>query len=652
MKNVIRAFLLLPLVVVLVLLTGPVAAQVRVDRPRVLVLPVENLTERTENDVVARTVTDTMTLTLRLLGTYDLVTPGVRSSADAIGRSSDQLDRLAAETGADNLIFGSLETHPQGGLLFVVSVYDRAEQRVTVDARSRAQTIFDIFDASDDLVTDAISGFSGERIGFGSLRVQAEGEGDFRLYLDGSLVGENVTALDRLLIGARALEIRQVRRDLEVVIHREQLEVAEGQTYTVAFAFPVVTAEEEREEENLRRLITQRLNAGVDPAGTEELLEELEEFYTRLEAGYPGALEEMPFYRDRLELSREMQRLTGLDLRSLAADVDGVAALREHREPWDELYLRYRAGEREWLDEELESDRPIGTDPIEPYRYSPRQRRDAVEADVNRNLTVLAALITLERAAVLQREEAEFVTGYNNLLNGVQARLNVPVRASMTWPQETIRARGSMRTYQRALDRRTPVWHWVVGGIGAGALGYAAYVNYSGVMPDKRDEIDDLVPRYESSTDFDEIVSLRRQINDAESDLYALETTRNIAAGVGATLVATAVIGRVVSLTRPARVWRRYRNDPFLDRWTAAGLDYRDREPVDAGSPRLLVLGAQESFAVAGITGALTAPQMLDAGTTGDAWRIDHFTARANQQRAYEIPFREGLQIVYLGVAQ
>lgn len=413
-----------------------------------------------------------------------------------------------------------------------------------------------------------------------------------------------------------------------------------------------MTEEEELEEENLRRLIVQRLNAGIDPVGTEELLEELEEFYIRMEAGFPGALEEMPFYRDRLTLSREMQGLQRLELRALAMDVEGVATLRAHREPWDQMYLQYRETERVWLDEQLESESPAGTEPVEPYRYTPRQRRDAIEADVTRNLTVLAALITLERAAVEQRGEAEFVTGYNNLLNSVQARLDVPVRASMTWPQETTRSRQSMRSYQRALDRRTPVWHWVVGGLGAGALGYAGYIHYSDITGSKRDRMDDLIVRYESSTDIEEISTLRSRIRSTERDIKSLENTRNIAAGAGATLLTTALLGRMVSLSRPYLVWRRYRSDPFLDRWTAAGLDYQRRAPADRGPPRLLVLGVQESFAVAGITGALTTPQMLDAGFTGDAWRIDHFTARATQQRAYEIPLREGLQIVYLGVTR
>lgn len=633
--------------VVFLFVTGTMAAQVAVDRPRVLVLPVENRTGRAQNDVVARTVTDTMTLTLRLLGGYELLPVGTTTSGDAIGRPTGELGRLATETGADNLIFGAVDIDAQGVLTFSVNVYDHATDQITVEASSRAESLFDVFDASDELITDAVSGFSGVRIGFGSLRVQAEGEGDFRLYLDGSYVGANVTNVDRVLIGTRELEIRQVRGEREAVIHRQTVEIAENQARTVAFTFPVVTEEERLREEALREALAWRLDSGVDPQGTAELIDELEEIYTELAGGFVGGLEEIPFYRDRLELARSMQSLALLDLEPLAGEASGQVAdvVASYRDPWNDTFEQYRDENVRLSDEGVDT---TSRAELEPHQFTANERRQLVEADVKRNLTTFASLASLERAGVVDEEEADLVRGYTTLIRRVTAPQGAPYRAYDRWLEENRYADQSMTRYRRADRRRRPFWHWVVGGAGVGALGYAGYVQFSGALADREDKVDSLIPKYEESTDYDEIVALRSEIRDAERDVAALETTRNIAMGVGATMVGTAVIARVFSLTRPARVWRRYRDDAYLNRWTAAGLDYRDRSLEPGGPPALLVLGRTQNFNVTGVSGTLTTPQMLPAGTA--AWELEHLNPRRGEQRDYVIPAREGVQILYLGV--
>ncbi len=634
------------LLVVLLSKTGMLAAQVEVDRPRVLVLPIENRTELAQNDAVARTVTDTMTLTLRLLDAYELLPPGTYTSDDAIGLSPAELGDLATALTADNVIFGAVDIDDQGVLTFSVSVYDHATGEITVRANSRAESIFDIFDASDDLITDAVSGFSGVRIGFGSLQLEAEGEGDFLLYLDGSLVGKNITAVDRVLIGSRALEIRQERADREAVIHRQTLEIEEDQAHIVAFAFPVVTEEEQRREEELRAAIAWRLDSGVDPQGTGELIDELEELYTELEAGFVGGLREISFYRDRLALARAMQGLALVDLEALAGEeADRVSdVVAEYRAPWDITYRQYLIAA-----DDLPDDPAEGAD-LEPHQFTAEERFRLVESDVRRNLTTFGTLASLERAGIVDEAEADLVDGYTAVTHRVrqpQAALPAPYD---DWRVENRYINQAMIRYRRADERRRPFWHWIAGGVGVGALGYAGYVQFAGLIENREEKVEELIPQYESSTDFDEIVALRSEIQDAENQMAALELTRDIAIGAGATLLSTAVIARIVSLTRPARAWRRYRDDAYLDRWTAAGLDYRERSLDPGGPPQLLVLGREESFTVTGVHGALTTPQMLPGGT--DAWELEHLSAAPGDRRAYEIPARSGVQILYLGVQQ
>jgi TolB-like protein len=636
--------------VLLSFVTGSLVAQVAVDRPRVLVLPVENRTGRTQNDAVARTVTETMTLTLRLLGSYELMSVGRYTSDDALGRPPEELGRLASDTGADNLVFGAVTIDAQGVLTFSVSVYDHARGRITVQAESRAQTLFDVFDASDELIADAVSGFSGVRIGFGSLRVQPEGEGEYRLYLDGTEIGANVGSVDRVLIGTRELEIRQVRGERESVIHRQTVDIEENQSHTVTFSFPVVTEEERLREEELRGAIAWRLESGVDPDGTADLIAELEELYTELAAGYDGGLEEIAFYRDRLDLARGMQSLALLELEPLAGAefAQATEVLDRYRTPWNEVFERYRAEEGRLAGEGV--DTGDHTD-LAPHQFTARERRQLVEEDARRNLTTLASLASLERAALVDEEDAERVQGYTALIRRITAPQGAPYGAYDRWLEENRYADQSMARYRRVDRRRRPLWHWLVGGAGVGALGYAGYVQYSGTLEDRKDKVDSLIPRYEESTDFDEIVTLRSEIRDAERDVAALETTRNIAAGVGVTMVGTAVVARMISLTRPARVWRRYRDDAYLDRWTAAGLDYRERPREPGGAPALLVLGRGQTFNVSGMRGVLTTPQMLPAGT--GAWELEHLNSRVlGARRSYEIPAREGVQILYLGVQQ
>lgn len=618
-------------------------------RVRVLVLPFESRTGRAQDETIARTITDTVTLTLQLLGRYELSDPGNLTSADAVDLTETDLDELAGEQRVDTLIYGTVLLDEAGALLFSLTVYDRAEERITVRAQSRAPSIFDVFDAADDLVRDAVSGFSGVRIAFGSLRVTTTDEGEYLLYLDNSLAGENVSTLDRVLAGERLIEIRQRRGDLELLIHRESVLVEEGTTRTVTFSFPVVTEEERRREEELRDLLRRELAHAADPEPLEAVIAELEELYLRLESAYPEGPEQISFYRDRLWLAREMQELVKADLRSLAAvrSMENLRAFDDLREPWLELVARYREAEREAAE--------AADAEALPHIIPPARRWELVRDDTRRNLTVLAALVTLERAAVVDEGEAAYVDGHNQQILSIQSLLASSTRPYTLWTDERVRAQAEMRRYARADRRRRPAWHWIAGGIGAGALGYAGYVQFSGILDDLDDDITTLIDRYEASTDFDEILDTREDLDDKTDERAWYQRTRTIAAGAGLALVGTAVVARMVSRSRPARIWSQYRDHPFPERWTAAGLSYRGRALDGSDPPSLLVIGEDETFRLNGRT--LTTPQMIpaDVAANGEspAWQIEHITAPAGVQREYRLtPGETGIRVLYLGAAR
>lgn len=612
-----------------------VSAQVSVDRPRVLVVPFANLTGQTQNDVVADTSTDTIELTLRLLDQYQVFADTRHSSDSLMGAPVSELRRIAAEENVDNVIFGSVSSPEGGGFLFQLSVYDRARDDISLRSESRSASLFGVFDASDELVAEAVSGFSGVRIGFGSLRVSGDGTGAFLLYVDGSLVGENTAAVDRLLIGERSIEIRQIRGDRETPIHREIVTIRENETSTVAFTFPEITEDELAGEARLRSRLMDALAVGTDLEEIDRSIAELSALYTRLPDALTGSQDDLVFYRDRRDLAEAMQQIPEIDIEALAT-LSGNAqqsAGRELLEPWVQVLDRYI--------EAAETGAGFATS----YDYATQER--AIQADIGRNLDVLNALVTMERALVVEEEDYQLIEGYTSLRRAILP-FDRPGLRSYTWSAEASRAGGAYREYQRADQRRRPFWHWIAGTIGVGGLGYAAYGEFIADTSELEQEIEDNIVLYEASSDLDEINSLRSQIDSDIDRLNRLETVPMYAAAGGGVFLSTAVIGRAVSRTRPGRVWRRYRDDPFLERWTAAGLDYRAAREDPEGS-YVVVLGPDETFRISGNEEVLVTPYVFESAP-GEPWTIDHVSARPDELERYRFSAKKGMTVVTLGV--
>lgn len=615
--------------VVAVLLAPNLEAQVEVDRPRVLVLPFVNQTDREQNSVVAGTTSDTIALTLRLLEGYELVESQELTSASLLELGPDALAEIAAGEEVDNIIYGSVSASPQGGFRFLLQVYDRAENAVTLETITEAPSLFDVFEASDRLVAEAVSGFSGIRIGFGSIQLQSDGEGEFTVYIDDTAAGSNVSSVDQVLIGERTVEIRQLRGEREVTIFREVLEIEEGSRNVLTFSFPEVTEEELLQEATLRQELMREAVSGANPQGMEQRIGELAALYERLPGALPGTTRDLRFYEDRLYLAREMQAIGQVDLRSLAVlpREEQEQQIEELLAPWFEVHASQ---------ETYETD-------LYPLEY----RLERIEQDIERNQGVLQGLISIERSAVTEREEHELANGYNRLWAVVAAEtFQAPLYLRQA--RERIISVNYLGEYDRALERRTPFWHWIAGTIGLGGIGYAAYVQFYGDLPALQDRIEENIVRYEASTDFNEIRSLRSEITDDEQRYNTIQTFAFIGAGGGAALLSTAIIGRVVSLTRPRRVWRRYQREPLITRSTASGLDYLDRPAPGEGRAGVIVLGSSEAFRATGVSGILRTPQYIEV-EPGEPFELTHESADRDQRESYTLIPTEGVTILPLG---
>ncbi|HKK48177.1 MAG TPA: hypothetical protein VJ932_03730, partial [Alkalispirochaeta sp.] len=126
----------------LALVSLSTAAQVTVERPRVLVVPLANLTGQQQNDVVADASTDRILLTLRLLDQYEVIPATEVLSENLIGADPTELDRISADEGVDNIMFGTVTTTDGGGFRFQLSVYDRAVSGISLEAESVSARLF------------------------------------------------------------------------------------------------------------------------------------------------------------------------------------------------------------------------------------------------------------------------------------------------------------------------------------------------------------------------------------------------------------------------------------------------------------------------------------------------------------------------------
>ncbi len=207
--------------------------------PWVIVVPAANRTGNSALDPIGTTVADTIELTLRLLGEFEVQElTADRIPSGVVDGDVNALKEFSERETMDYVVFGSVEQIDED-FVITASVWERETALVTVSQQEVTNSIFGTFEASDRLATSFLSALSGQRIAFGSLVVQNRGwrEGSYRVLVDGTQVGVDVTRIDSVLIGERNIAVvANTGARAGSIVFQERLQVTEGVEVSIDFA--------------------------------------------------------------------------------------------------------------------------------------------------------------------------------------------------------------------------------------------------------------------------------------------------------------------------------------------------------------------------------------------------------------------------------
>ena len=239
-------------------------------KAHVAVVRIANDTGSSSYDAACKAATDTLALTLRELGKYE-----VRSDESlGSGGEEEALRAKAADEKLDFIMYGSM-TSAGGGIACSLSVYDRAKGKTSLSKTKKAAGVLDIFDVADELVVTVLESMTGSHIGFGSIELRNRGEkGSYRVLVDGSPAGNDLESLGRVLIGKRQVTIAQQRMLGDREIAKASVEVKEGASVAVEFSVPYLMNDEKAKVEGLSSEIKAGV-AGSDSSAMDAKLGEL-----------------------------------------------------------------------------------------------------------------------------------------------------------------------------------------------------------------------------------------------------------------------------------------------------------------------------------------------------------------------------------------
>lgn len=228
---------------------------------------------------VAESLTNTVELNLRLLGRYEVHRLGAPDPADeGLESQREWAATTATEQILDYVLLGTAESEDTA-ISIELTIYDREEDQLTVDATERVESIFDLFDAADKVTTALLEAFSGEIIVFGTLSIQPDNPGNYTVFIDGTEIGPNIRE-QRVLAGSRSIEITQDRMFETHTIHTEAVRVYEARTEPVRFEIPLLLPDEAAAIAELENQIDELWNLPAAQSEVEQTFEELEQLLT------------------------------------------------------------------------------------------------------------------------------------------------------------------------------------------------------------------------------------------------------------------------------------------------------------------------------------------------------------------------------------
>ena len=212
-------------------------------RPRILIIPVENQVNDEMYNNICTTIDDIMLISMKLMGQYEVVTQSEDKTEHV---DTENALVYAEEHFIDNIIFGSLDLNESGHIVMDISLYEASTDSIVISPTQIAMSFLDIFDAADKLIAEMLGFFSDDHIGFGSISLNNSGEsGEYRVFFNGSHVGDNIKNIPKVLNGNYLVEIRQDRFEEDRIIYSKELVLKEKETVRIDFSVPYLTEEEQ-----------------------------------------------------------------------------------------------------------------------------------------------------------------------------------------------------------------------------------------------------------------------------------------------------------------------------------------------------------------------------------------------------------------------
>ena len=188
---------------------------------------------------LGKSVTDTVVLSLTLMGRYNIEKPEIIPAEF----DPDKLSALAESNGFDNIIFGECLV-TENGYKVGISIYDLSKDGITEKAEEEFYSLLESFNAADNLVDVLVGNLSGEKVYFGSLSVKPSRNEPYRTEINGIDIGTGFSGSDKVITGKHLFKFYQDRGRNEELIGSEEVEIMMRRSSEIRLEIPWLTKEE------------------------------------------------------------------------------------------------------------------------------------------------------------------------------------------------------------------------------------------------------------------------------------------------------------------------------------------------------------------------------------------------------------------------
>lgn len=179
-------------------------------------------------------------VTLRLLGEYEIVVPVISDAESVSGDDVPRLSEIADRSDVAFIVAGTITETETGGLAFDIVVYDHTAGALAIREIREAQSVFGTFDVADEVTLEIASALSGRRIVVGSVSIrQNEPVESYAVFIDGEFFGIDATRIDGIPAGERMVRVvTGAATGAETVVFSDVLRVDAEAVATVEIEAP------------------------------------------------------------------------------------------------------------------------------------------------------------------------------------------------------------------------------------------------------------------------------------------------------------------------------------------------------------------------------------------------------------------------------